>query len=77
MFLLSENTSHFFEINEINLSIAYKARKNRKLEITTKKFNRERIDSTIKSCSRLKISKIRDSKKSFFTNSRVSSKSSM
>ena len=50
MFLLSKNASHFFEINKINLLIAYKTRKNRKFEIITKKFNRERIDSTIKLC---------------------------
>ena len=77
MFLLSKNASHFFKINEINLSIAYKARKNRKFEITTKKFNRERIDLTIKLYFQSKISKIRDSKKNFFTSSRVFLKLSM
>ena len=68
MFLLSKNISHFFKINKINLSIVYKTRKNRKFEITTKKLNYERIDSTIKLYFRLKISKMRDSKKIFFTN---------
>ena len=68
MFLLLKNVLHFFEISKINLSIVYKARKNRKFEVTTKKFNRKRIDSTIKLCFRLKISKMRDSKKNFFTN---------
>ena len=48
MFLLSKSASHFFKINEINLLIIYKTRKNRKFEIITKKFNREHIDSTIK-----------------------------
>ena len=77
MFLLLESASHFFEISEINSSIAYRTRKNRKLEVTTKRLNRERIDLTIKSCSRSKISRIRDSKRSFLTNSRIFSKSSM
>ena len=77
MFLLLKNALYFFEINEINLLIVYKTRKNRKLKITTKKLNCKHIDLTIKSYFRLKISKMRDLKKSFFTNLRVFSKSSI
>ena len=77
MFLLLKNASYFFEINGINLLIAYKTRKNRKPEITTKKFNCKRIDSTIKLYFRSKTSKMRNSKKNFFTNSQVFSKSSI